>query len=86
MILEGDLSPLVHSIFTFLTSKTTSHAHNMHATDAHISEVVVHFSVSTIYLTKLKVQPHFQRVAAPDKTIGTKNGFQHLIKESPKCS
>ena len=44
------------------------------------------FSVTTIYLTKLKAQPHFQRVAALDKSIGTKNGFHLLIKESPKCS
>lgn len=56
-------------------AKARNYAHTLRASNAHISEVMVLFSVTTVYLTKLKAQPHFQRVAAPDKSIGTKMVF-----------
>ena len=63
-------------------TKARNHARTLRASDAHISEVMVIFSVTTIYLTKLKAQPHFQGVAAPDKSIGTKMVFTFWSKKA----
>jgi len=47
-----------------------TNTHATHAMEGHIRDDVVHSSVMTttsnIHLIKLKVQAHFQRVAAPD--------------------
>lgn len=43
--------------------------------DMHILQLMYTFLMTRtviIYVTKAKVQPHFQRVAAPDKSTGTK--------------